>query len=117
MVAKVKRLIRSKTAGAMLTWAHYRFKLTLRHKRGNNLTVVDVTEEYTSKTCTHCGHVHSQLGGSKVFRCPECGVTLPRDWNGAFGIFLKALRDTASVTLTGNSAIVALSGNSRINVA
>ncbi|MDT9187934.1 MAG: transposase, partial [Limnospira sp. PMC 1242.20] len=25
--------------------------------------------------------------------------------------------DTASVTLTGNSAIVALSGNSRINVA
>ncbi|MDT9180139.1 MAG: transposase, partial [Limnospira sp. PMC 1291.21] len=26
-------------------------------------------------------------------------------------------RDTASVTLTGNSAIVALSGNSRINVA
>ncbi|MBD2671886.1 transposase, partial [Arthrospira platensis FACHB-439] len=41
----------------------------------------------------------------------------PRDWNGAFGIFLKALRDTASVTLTGNSAIVALSGNSRINVA
>ncbi|MDT9272562.1 MAG: transposase, partial [Limnospira sp. PMC 1290.21] len=27
------------------------------------------------------------------------------------------VRDTASVTLTGNSAIVALSGNSRINVA
>ncbi|RAQ47851.1 transposase [Arthrospira sp. O9.13F] len=77
---------------------------------------IDVTEEYTSKICTHCGHVHSQLGGSKVFRCPS-GVTLPRDWNGAFGIFLKALRDTASVTLTGNSAIVALSGNSRINVA
>ncbi|ULB48218.1 transposase, partial [Limnospira fusiformis KN01] len=35
----------------------------------------------------------------------------------AFGIFLKALRDTASVTLTGNSAIVALSGNNRKNVA
>ncbi|CDM94707.1 hypothetical protein SPLC1_S204760 [Arthrospira platensis C1] len=32
MVAKVKRLIRSKTARAMLTWAHYRFKLTLRHQ-------------------------------------------------------------------------------------
>ncbi|MDT9303609.1 MAG: transposase, partial [Limnospira sp. PMC 1281.21] len=29
MVAKVKRLIKSKTARAMLTWAHYRFKLTL----------------------------------------------------------------------------------------
>ena len=33
------------------------------------------------------------------------------------GIFLKALRDTASVTLMGDRAIVALSGNSRINVA
>ncbi|CDM97461.1 conserved protein of unknown function [Limnospira indica PCC 8005] len=52
-----------------------------------------------------------------MFRCPECGFTLPRDWDGAFGIFLKALRDTASVTLTGNSAIVALSGNNRKNVA
>ncbi|GCE95534.1 hypothetical protein NIES46_36000 [Arthrospira platensis NIES-46] len=118
MVAQAKRKIKSKTARAMLTWAHYRFKLTLRHQGEiTGTTVVDVTEEYTSKTCTHCGHVHSQLGGSKVFRCPECGFTLPRDWNGAFGIFLKALRDTASVTLTGNSAIVALSGNSRINVA
>ncbi|CDM95785.1 transposase (fragment) [Limnospira indica PCC 8005] len=36
MASQVKRLIRSKTARAMLTWAHYRFKLTLRHKRGNN---------------------------------------------------------------------------------
>ncbi len=118
MVAKAKRKIRSKTARAMLTWAHYRFKLTLKHQAEiTGTTVVDVTEEYTSKTCTHCGHVHSKLGGSKAFRCPECGVTLPRDWNGAFGIFLKALRDTASVTLTGNSAIVALSGNNRKNVA
>ncbi|MCT7963910.1 RNA-guided endonuclease TnpB family protein [Laspinema sp. D1] len=118
MVAKAKRKIRSKTARAMLTWAHYRFKLTLRHQAEiTGTTVVDMTEEYTSKTCTHCGHVHSKLGGSKMFRCPECGFTLSRDWNGAFGIFLKALRDTASVTLTGDSAIVALSGNNPENVA
>ncbi|WP_082172295.1 RNA-guided endonuclease InsQ/TnpB family protein [Limnoraphis robusta] len=118
MVAKVKRKIKSKTARAMLTWAHYRFKLTLKHQAEiTGTTVLDVTEEYTSKTCTHCGHVHSQLGGSKVFHCPECGFTLPRDWNGAFGIFLKALRDTASITFKGDSAIVALSGNSRKDVA
>ena len=40
-----------------------------------------------------------------------------RDWKGAFGIFLKALRDTASITFTGDSAIVALSGNTSDNVA
>jgi putative transposase len=33
------------------------------------------------------------------------------------GIFLKALRDTASIVFDGDSAIVALSGDYRINVA
>ena len=118
MVAKAKRKIGSKTARAMLTWAHYRFKLTLKHQAElTGTTVVDVTEEYTSKTCTHCGHIHTKLGGSKIFRCPECGLTLPRDWNGAFGILLKALRDTASVSIYRDCAIVTLSGNTLDNVA
>ncbi|NEP84860.1 MAG: transposase [Okeania sp. SIO3B3] len=46
---------------------------------------------------TLCGHVHQNLGGSKHFKCPHCGHSMPRDWNGALGIFLKALRDTACV--------------------
>lgn len=118
MVAKARRKIRSKTARAMLTWAHYRFKQTIKHQANiRNASVIDVTEEYTSKTCTHCGHVHQKLGGSKVFNCPECGYSIPRDYNGAFGILLKALRDTASISYEGDSAIVTLSGNSRVSVA
>ncbi len=50
MVAKAKRKIRSKTARAMLTWAHYRFKLTLRHKRGNNW----------NHSCRCDGRIHQQ---------------------------------------------------------
>ncbi len=118
MVAKVRRKIRAHTARAMLTWAHYRFKLFLKQtadRRG--CTVIDVTEEYTSKTCTRCGHVHPKLGGSKKFKCPSCGYEIPRDFNGAFGIFLKALRDTASIVYEANSATVALSGNAQTNVA
>lgn len=118
MVAKARRKIRSKTARAMLTWAHYRFKQTIKHQANvRNVNVIDVTEEYTSKTCTHCGHVHQKLGGSKVFTCPECGCSIPRDYNGAFGILLKALRDTASISYEGDSALVTLSGNSRASVA
>lgn len=112
MVQKPKRKIRSKTARAMLTWAHYRFKLFLKLaavRRG--CTVVDVTEEYTSKTCTRCGHVHTRLGGSKTFTCPECGHTLPRDFNGAFGIMLKALSDTTFAISDDGVAIVTLHGN------
>lgn len=112
MVAKAKRKIRSKTARAMLTWAHYRFKLFLKQaavRRG--CTVVDVTEEYTSKTCTSCGHIHTKLGGSKTFTCPSCGHALPRDMNGAFGILLKALSDTTCVISNDGVAIVALRDN------
>jgi putative transposase len=83
MVAKVRRKIKSKTARAMLTWAHYRFKITLKHQAElTGTTIVDVTEEFTSKTCTRCGHVHARLGGSKVFHCPSCGLMLSPDWNG-----------------------------------
>jgi putative transposase len=100
MTNKKRRKIRSKTARQMLNWAHYRFKLHLKQKAElNGCNVVDVTEEFTSKTCTACGHIHQKLGGEKVFKCPECGHTLPRDRNGALGILLKALRDTSIVFL------------------
>jgi putative transposase len=98
MVLKSTRKLRSKTARNMLTWSHYRFKQTLKHhaiKRG--CIVVDVTEEYTSKTCSKCGQVHGKLGGNKTFKCPnpECNHIMDRDKNGAFNILLKALRDTS----------------------
>jgi putative transposase len=109
MVAKTgkkKRKINSKTVRQMLRWAHYRFKQTLKFqalKRG--CTVLDVTEEYTSKTCTKCGHVHVKLGSSKKFKCPSCGHQLKRDWNGALGIFLKALRDIAGLDTSVSSTL------------
>ncbi len=96
MVKKGKRKLATKTARAMVTLSHYRFKQMLKHqavKYGS--VVVDVTEEYTSKTCSKCGNIHSKLGGCKKFKCPECGHTLDRDLNGAFNILLKALRDTS----------------------
>jgi len=112
MVAKAKRKINSKTARSMLTWAHYRFKTFLKQAaQTRDCIVVDVTEEYTSKTCTACGHIHLKLGGAKKFRCPECEHELDRDFNGAFGILLKALQDTAFTISPDGVAIVALPDN------
>ncbi|MGI0498155.1 zinc ribbon domain-containing protein, partial [Limnospira platensis] len=34
---------------------------------------------------------------SKVFKCPNCGYTAPRDWVGARNIMLRALQATAVV--------------------
>jgi putative transposase len=96
MVKKGKRKLATKTARAMVTLSHYRFQQMLKHQAAKyGSVVVDVTEEYTSKTCSKCGHIHTKLGGSKKFKCPECGHNLDRDLNGAFNKILKALRDTS----------------------
>ena len=92
MVKKTKRKLNSKTARNMLTWSHYRFEQTLKfycQKRGVRLHLI--TEEYTSKTCSKCGHIHFKLGSNKHFKCPDCGHSIPRDFNGAINIALKTL--------------------------
>lgn len=107
MVAKKSRKLHSKTARAMMTWAFYQFSQTLQHlcnRYGSKL--VRVTEEYTSKTCTKCGHVHRKLGGNKKFKCPHCGYEIPRDFNGALGIFLKAMWDTTLISEFSETHVV-----------
>jgi putative transposase len=93
MVRRGKRRIRSKTARMMLTWSHFRFRQFLLHKIREYpwYQVIVCTEEYTSKTCGSCGHIHRKLGGSKVFRCPSCAAELDRDINGARNILLRYL--------------------------
>ena len=103
MIVKKKRKLRNKTARAMMTCAFYQFSQTLEHF-GNlyGSKLVRITEEYTSKTCTKCGHVHRKLGSSQNFVCPNCGYEIPRDFNGAVGIFLKAMWDTTFINSVGN---------------
>lgn len=85
-----KRKIRSPTARAMLAQAHYRFKMLLKYKMeraGGRL--VECEEEYTSKTCSGCGTIKNNLGGSEVFRCGRCLAVYDRDVNAARNIFHK----------------------------
>ncbi|MGH8002684.1 MAG: RNA-guided endonuclease InsQ/TnpB family protein [Brasilonema sp.] len=101
MVVKKKRKLNSKTARNMLTWSHYRFKQTLKfHAVKRNCVVHDVTEEYTSKTCSKCGHVHEKLGGNKKFICPNCNHEIARDWNGSINIFIKSINDLVNASIS-----------------
>jgi putative transposase len=110
MVVKIrknkKRRINNKSARQMLTLSHYRFEQHLKQaalKRG--VIVVLCNESYTSKTCSNCGHIHHKLGGSKIFKCPHCGVRISRDVNGARNIMLRALQATA-FTVTHDSIVL-----------
>jgi putative transposase len=85
MVAKSRgyRRISGKTARAMMTWSHYKFRNMLTAKAEESGTkIVAVTEEYTTRTCGACGHVRSRFTG-KHFICPACSFECDRDVNGA----------------------------------
>lgn len=102
MIRRGQRRLGSKTARAMVTWAHHRFRQRLvakaREYAGCRVIVVD--EAYTSKTCGRCGHLHHGLGGSKVFRCPRCGLVADRDLHAARNILLRYLSDVPLVGAT-----------------
>jgi putative transposase len=91
MVVRNQRKLNSKAARAMITWSHYRFKQRLLFKRQEHpwCKVAVCDEAYTSKTCGQCGKLHHSLGGSKVFRCPSCGLQVDRDAHAARNILLK----------------------------
>lgn len=90
MIRKRDRKIQAKSARAMATWAHYRFRERLIFKArqyGKKIALVD--EAYTSKTCSSCGTLNHTLGAAKTFLCSACSLCVDRDVNGAKNIFLK----------------------------
>jgi putative transposase len=98
MSVKAKRRIRAKSVRQMLTLSHYKFKQFLKHKAfETGKVVLDVNEAYTSKTVSWTGEIVPKLGGAKIIKSQLTGQKMPRDWNGARGIFLRALVDTPSL--------------------
>lgn len=98
MSLKAKRRIRAKSVRQMLTLSHYKFKQFIKHKAFETGKVVfDVNEAYTSKTVSWTGEIVPKLGGAKIIKSKLTDQKMPRDWNGARGIFLRALVDTPSL--------------------
>ena len=94
MVLRGKRKLRAKSVRSMLTFAHFRFKSFLKHKAFEyGKIVLDQNEAWTSKTVSWTGEVLAKLGGGKLVKSSESGEAMDRDYNGARGIFLRALGD------------------------
>jgi putative transposase len=85
-----ERTLNSSAKRMMSSLAFYRFKERLYRTCTKFKTECKVvTEEYTSKTCTSCGHLHENLGGNKTYNCVSCKLSIDRDINGARNILLK----------------------------
>lgn len=95
MIKKQDRKLNAKTARAMTTWSHYKFRQLLLAKAETMpwCEVVVVNEAYTSKTCGYCGTLNRKLGSSKTFRCSnvECGIVADRDIHASRNILLRYL--------------------------
>lgn len=104
MIQKGKRRLNSKTARAMVTWSHYRFKQRLIEKSREHpwCKVVIVNEAYTSKTCGSCGRLNDKLGSSKEFKCSSCGLECDRDMHASRNILLRYVTEKSNVTSDGD---------------
>ena len=92
MVKKKSRVLSNKSVRGLYSWRHFTFRqrLTSRCQReGINLFVKP--EDYTTKTCTLCGHLNDVKGVKKIC-CSKCGITVDRDINGARNEFLKHIQ-------------------------
>jgi putative transposase len=97
MSKKIIRKLGKKSVRAMLTWSHYKFKQFLKLKAYEyGKVVLDVNEAYTSKTVSWTGEIVKNLGGRKIIKSTLTGDKMDRDYNGARGIFLRALVDSPS---------------------
>ena len=73
---------------------HYKLRRYIEDRaRTLGKEVVFVTEYYTTQECGVCGHRNKNVGGAKVFKCVNetCGITMPRDGNGARNIMLQMI--------------------------
>lgn len=89
MVKKTNRKIRAKTVRQMICWRHFDFRQRLINTaKRYNVNVFVRSEEYTSKTCTHCQNVKYNLGGAKQYKCTQCKLVADRDVCGARNTFM-----------------------------
>ena len=94
MTIRRVRDINSSITRKMLSLQHSKFQSKLISKAeelGKYVVIQD--EAYTTKTCSNCGYLQSV---NKIYSCQNCHV-LDRDFNGARGIFLRALLDGAVI--------------------
>jgi len=70
--------------------SHYRFRQRLQNKCAEyRCQYLEVTEEYTSKTCCNCGNIKHDLGSLREYKCEKCSKEINRDVNGSINIFIK----------------------------
>jgi putative transposase len=72
-------------------WPHGKFVRYLSYKAAQvGMQVKQIPEDYSTRTCSHCGWVKKRAPGGRRYFCPVCGAKIHRDVNGASNICSRA---------------------------
>jgi putative transposase len=92
-----------KTNQKISQWPHGQFARYVREQAARLGMVVEwIDEAYSTRTCSHSGHVQPSSPRGRRFRCSGCGARVHRDVNGAnnicskaaYGVYSKVQADT-----------------------
>jgi putative transposase len=92
-----------KTNQKISQWPHGQFARYVREKAARlGIAVEWIDEAYSTRTCSHSGHVQPSSPRGRRFRCLGCGARVHRDVNGsanicskaAYGVYSKVQADT-----------------------
>jgi putative transposase len=73
-------------------WPHGQFARYLSEKAARlGVSVNWLDESYSTRTCSHSGHVRPSSPRERQFRCAGCGARVHRDVNGSANICSKAV--------------------------
>ena len=88
---KLPRTVRNQ----LLRLSHYQFRQRLFAKAlcdpNKVKDVILTTEEFTTKQCPKCPHLHFTIGGSETYYCRSCHFRGGRDHTGSFNILVRSL--------------------------
>jgi len=73
-------------------WARGQFERYVHYKiRRFGGSTGHTPEDFSTRTCSACGYVHSSAPRGRRFRCSGCGATVNRDANGGANICSRAV--------------------------
>ena len=85
--------ISRQTKRLLYIFRYYSFLQKLKYKtQTHNKKLYVVDEVYTSKTCTNCGCLKTNLGSKEMYECDSCGMKIDRDVNGSRNIYIKNIQ-------------------------
>lgn len=106
-IRKPRRFQSRRSKRKVASFPFYKLTQFIRYKAAwKGISVLEISEAYTSVTCSRCGCRGIRVRG--LFRCPECGCSLNADLNGARNILKRALGKLIVESLSDAGACLAM---------